>query len=87
MGGLGSIAAAIQSSIGSVAAGSLFAIMQSITATGLLTTLSCGIAGGIVGLTAFLTGLKKGGWLRRFCSYMTGTLGSWWTYFTSMFRS
>lgn len=42
---LGSIAAGWQASLGSVAAGSLFAIMQSLTMTGVLTA----IGGGIIG--------------------------------------
>lgn len=43
---LGSIAAGWQASLGSVAAGSLFAVMQSLTMTGVLTAIGGGIIGG-----------------------------------------
>lgn len=50
---LGSIAAGWQSAIGSVAAGSAFAIMQSLTMTGLLTSIGGWIIAG--GITRFLS--------------------------------
>ncbi len=52
----GSIAAAIQSGIGNVAAGSAFAVVQSIAMGGSLASLAYGAAGAIGGFCAWLCG-------------------------------
>lgn len=68
----GSIAAGIHAGIGNVVAGSAFAFLQSVTATGLLAGVSVGFAAAVPVLAAFIDGLQKDGWARRFFCWMTG---------------
>ena len=68
----GSIATGIHSGIGNIAAGSSFAIMQSITVMEFFADASLGFAAVIPALAAFIQGLKKDGCVRRFFLWITG---------------